>query len=120
MTEFAAVPTADDISGEAISHEARDWLVNNRNPFCFAGNRFGHKDYALDFVEQLHRAGALRVEVTNIYDEGSRIEQEGGPYADTFLVHLPPEPDRLAQLMTLCDDADELVVHGNVAELWWD
>ena len=131
MAEFIAVPTVeipmiDDTETSTRPNnrqhpEARNWLTSNRNSYCFAGNRFEHKDKALDFVEQLYRVGALRVEVTDIYDEEWRIGTEGGPYADTLRVHLPSDSDLLAELMLLCMDADEFSVSGSTAaRLWWD
>lgn len=128
MKKFAAVPAIDHTlnhtsasarHNEDQHDEAQHWLTNNRNLHCFASNRFGHKEKALDFVKQLYRTGAVRVEVTQIYDEAWRIAEEGGPYADTLLVHLPSD-ELLAPLTILCLDADEFFVRGNIARLWWD
>lgn len=129
MREFAAVPAINDTPNHTSASarynenqrdEAQYWLTNNQNLHCFAGNRFAHKEEALDFVKQLYRAGAVRVEVTHIYDEAWRIEEEEGPYADTLLVHLPSGDDLLAPLTVLCLDADGFFVSENIARLWWD
>jgi hypothetical protein len=75
--------------------DARQWLNDNLNPHCFAGNRFYDKQEALDFVNRLYELGAVRVWVDNILDEPYRLREEGGPYADTLIVELPE--DRLAR-----------------------
>lgn len=41
--------------------DARDWLIRNSHPYALASNRFETTDDALEFVEELYRAGALAV-----------------------------------------------------------
>jgi len=63
---------------------AKDWILRNNNPYCFASNYWGEKTQLLEFVEQLLTLGAT-VEVGDIYNEPWRIKEEGGEYAETLL-----------------------------------
>jgi hypothetical protein len=95
-----------------------------------AGGRliyFESTEEALAFVETLYAAGALEVWVTGIYDEDWRIEAKGGPYADTLIVHLPPEEEKRLALFEIADE--EALREGFAPEsdtgqkellLWWD
>ncbi|ODG89803.1 MULTISPECIES: hypothetical protein [Bacillaceae] len=71
--------------------EALEWLKSNNNPSAFATNRFGETINAINFVEKLYELGAGKVCVVGISDEKDRIEDEGGPYADSLLVELPED-----------------------------
>ncbi|MEH7453696.1 hypothetical protein [Gottfriedia acidiceleris] len=71
--------------------EALEWLKNNNNPSAFATNRFGETINAINFVEQLYELGTGKVCVVGIIDEKERIEEEGGPYAESLLVELPED-----------------------------
>ena len=75
-------------------YEALAWLESNPNPYALAGNRFHSTEDAIAFVEMLYEAGAVEVLVTNIYDEDWRIEAEGGPYADSLIIHLPQDSEK--------------------------
>jgi hypothetical protein len=76
-------------------HEARQWLSTNKNVSPFAGNRFGLKENAVAFVEQLYDAGAETVYVTGINNE------PGGPYADSIVVVLPSDKDKRKKLFEI-------------------
>ncbi|MEH7094933.1 hypothetical protein [Neobacillus vireti] len=71
--------------------EALAWLKRNHNPSAFASNRFGETVNAIQFVEKLYELGAVKVSVIDILDEPERMEEEGGPYAASLLVDLPPD-----------------------------
>ncbi|UPM53179.1 hypothetical protein [Gottfriedia acidiceleris] len=71
--------------------EALEWLKNNHNPSAFATNRFGETINAINFVKKLYELGAGKVWVVGIIDEKERIEEEGGPYAESLLVELPED-----------------------------
>jgi hypothetical protein len=88
----------DDEVTNAPAKEARTWLEQNSNDHCFAGSRFYDKQEALDFVQRLYQLGALVVLVDNISDEPYRLREQGGPYADTFNVYLPAEPQVRAEI----------------------
>ncbi len=81
--------------------EAREWLARNPNPWPFAGNRFADAREALVFVNLLYELGAVHVQIDNIHDEDWRIEENGGPYADTLIVELPEDPAAKARLREL-------------------
>ncbi|MDD3646880.1 MAG: hypothetical protein PHS44_00045 [Candidatus Dojkabacteria bacterium] len=107
--------------------EASKWLQGNNNPSALASNRFGTTQKALVFVEKLYELGAQKVLIDNIFNEESRIESEGGPYADSIIVELPTDPDKRTKLYELYnaealnegfeetedDGADSLT-------FWWD
>ena len=107
--------------------EARTWLKSNKNPSALATNRFNDTKTALEFVEQLYQAGAVEVIVDNILDEEQRIQEEGGPSADSLIVSLPTDVQKRAKLFEIFnqeskhegfenheDDGQESVM------LWWD
>ena len=81
--------------------EAREWLAENRNPHAFAGNRFVDSREALIFVNLLYELGAVNVWVDHILDEARRIDEQGGPYADTLIVELPQDSATRAKLYEL-------------------
>lgn len=109
--------------------EAREWLKENRNESALASNRFGLTAGALEFVEQLYRAGAQRVIVprTCLQDDADTIKLEGGPYADCLSVFLPKDPEKKSAVLQLCRreieregfDPDEGSLDDFVF-LWWD
>lgn len=76
-------------------HEARQWFSTNKNVSPFAGNRFGKKENALAFVEQLYEAGAETVYVTGINNEA------GGPYADSIVLVLPSDKEKRKKLFEI-------------------
>lgn len=107
--------------------EARAWLESNPNPYAFAGNRFASTEEALAFVNMLYEAGASEVYVTGIHDEEWRIDAEGGPYADTLIIHLPLDMESRKILFEISNE--EAVSEGFLPEkdtgqeellLWWD
>lgn len=112
--------------------EAREWLANNSNPYPLAGNRFGSQEEAQQFVESLYAAGAVTIFVTMIHDEPWRIEQEGGPYAESLLVKLPGAAEARAGILAIAEEEmrnegfleDDERLEDKVTEdsisLWWD
>lgn len=100
--------------------EALQWLKENKNESAFASNYFGETSTALHTVSKLYDLGANKVEVTHIYDEPSRIRSEGGPYADTLIVHMPESIslDLVEHLIRI--RPDEICVKDDYIELWWD
>ena len=109
--------------------EAREWLKGNGNESALASNRFGLTAGALEFVDELYRAGAERVIVprTCLQDDADTIKLEGGPYADCLSVFLPKDPNKKSAVLQLCRreieregfDPDEGSVEDFVF-LWWD
>ena len=91
---LSSVGCAEDVAPQPNAPEARAWLRNNRNESALASNRFGPSSEARAFVDSLYQNGAVKVTVDNIMDEPDRIEEEGGPYADTLIVQLPEEKNR--------------------------
>jgi hypothetical protein len=108
--------------------EAREWLTQNPNPHAFAGNRFVDSREALIFVNLLYQLDAMNVWIDNIYDEAYRIEEQGGPYADTFIVELPQDSAARAKLYELHEhelsDRQGLDLDPYIEEdaliFWWD
>ena len=101
--------------------------IPNPNTNAFASNAFGHTPRAIDFVERLYAAGARHVSVSGILDEPWRIEEEGGPYADTLLVSMPRDPKKKRAVMKVIESASPDEVgppRGKKAtgklRLWWD
>ena len=67
------------------SPEVRQWLRDNESESALASNRFGFSSEAIRFVDELYRAGAVRVVVPEeaIEDDGVEV------YADSLVVVLP-------------------------------
>jgi hypothetical protein len=108
-------------------YEALAWLASNPNPYALAGNRFYSTEDAITFVEMLYEAGAVEVLVTNIYDEDWRIKAEGGPYADSLIIHLPQDIEKRKRLFEISNDeavregfSPERDVGQETLILWWD
>jgi hypothetical protein len=108
-------------------YEARDWLNKNANPFPLASNRFGEKQNASAFVDQLYQAGAETVYVVRVMNDPQTIQEEGGPYADCLVVVLPEEKEKRIRLFELA--GSEAIKEGFDPEqdrgqkelfLWWD
>jgi hypothetical protein len=105
--------------------EALKWLTENKNKSAFASNCFGNTKSAIDFVKKLYKAGAAKVEVDGLFDEDWRIKEEGGPYADVLLVHLPKNKSKRLELVPVVYSfrPDELDGDWNGSDpirLWWD
>ncbi len=111
--------------------EARDWFSQNKSDFCFAGNRFESKSDAIDFVDSLYRAGAIRVFIPDdsISREPAEIEEHGGPYADALVIELPDTErsdlyaiyEREAEAEGYEDmKGEESIIDGKFLYLWWD
>lgn len=81
--------------------EARYWLKNNNNKHAFAGSRFENTKAASEFAEQLYNAGAENIQVNGILNEDMRIEKEGGPYADTFIIRLPEDKEKRQKIFSI-------------------
>lgn len=105
----------------AIGLEARDWLTRNSHPYALASKRFETTNDALEFVNEMYRAGASAVLVKEI-----RQEAEGG-YTDTLIVQLPDDKTAREKIFAISNlearregyspetdsGQDELL-------LWWD
>jgi hypothetical protein len=119
---------ADEETTNGPAKEARTWLMQNGSDHCFAGNRFYDRQEALDFVNRLYALGALLVMVDNILDEPYRLREQGGPYADTLEVYLPPEAKARADLREVFEhelsdlqglDLDKYQ-QPDLLIFWWD
>ncbi|HUT28610.1 MAG TPA: hypothetical protein VMX13_02375 [Sedimentisphaerales bacterium] len=115
------------ILGDLERHEARQWLRTNKNVSPLASNRFGTKEKAVAFVEQLYEAGAETVYVTNIQKEDWRIKDEGGPYADAVIVVLPEDKEKRQKLFEICRVEAEKEGFEGMKDMgqkelffWWD
>lgn len=108
--------------------EAKSWLKNNKNVSALASNRFGDTSNAYKFVEQLYKLGAIKVIVDNIYDEEDRINEEGGPYADSLIIKLPQNQQARQELFKVFKQEHEQQGFDETIEdegqpfmiLWWD
>lgn len=107
--------------------EARTWLKNNKNTSALGTNRFGTTEKALEFVEKLYELGAELVEIDGVMDEPSRIEEEGGPYADSLIVTLPDDEDKRKAVFEVykketIDQGFEAEEYNGESEVtfWWD
>ena len=108
--------------------EALEWLSHNPNPRSFT--RFRDTLEALVFVQKLYALGAVEVFVTGILCEEWRIEIEGGPFADTLVVHLPKDSRQRKDLLDLyseevlkhgCNEGDGAVsIVDDFVTMWWD
>jgi hypothetical protein len=103
--------------------EARKWLRANESESALASNRFGETRDALQFVQQLYNAGAVRVIVPQTAIRKDDVET----YADALVVTLPSDPAKRERVWKLC--AQELRREGekpgdSTTEshvlLWWD
>lgn len=84
-TTSVVLPATVKRSGRA---EALAWIRDNPNKSSFASNTLS-KRAAIDFVQRLYALGARSVVVSGIRGEAWRIDDEGGPSADTLFVKLP-------------------------------
>lgn len=105
--------------------EALEFLENSNNRHAFASNHFGETENALKFVKELYEAGAVKIEVENIYDEEWRIESEGDAYADTLFIHLPEDKAKRLDVMSVAcqshpDEMDDDWNSNEPIRLWWD
>jgi|SRR5271157_2796009 hypothetical protein len=105
--------------------EALEFLTNSNNSSAFASNYFGDTETALAFVKRLYEAGAVKVEVDNIYDEDWRIDREGDAYADTLFIHLPEDKGKRLDIMQVAcasrpDEIDDDWNGDEPIRLWWD
>jgi hypothetical protein len=78
--------------------EARSWLRKSQNESALASNRFGETRDALQFVEQLYRAGAKRVAVPMAAIQTDDTET----YADSLVVTLPARASLPATTACCC------------------
>lgn len=123
-----AAPMAARVGEATPLAEARGWLAENAHPRPLAGNRFATRAEAQAFVERLYTLGAALVQVDGLFAEPERLGADGGPYADTLMVTLPPGAAERGGLYAVWDhelrerqglalapylEADKLV-------FWWD
>jgi len=107
--------------------DADAWLRANWSASAFASNRFGTTVRALEFVQQLHSAGAVGVWIDNTM---MLPNHDWTPYADTLIVTLPEDPAKRSALFDLMehvgkpdeDGDDEPLIDSGQKEvrLWWD
>ena len=107
--------------------EARAWLVANHHPHPFATNRFGTRERALQFVEQLYEAGATFVSIDGVL---MLPNHNWAPYADTLIVDLPEDHEQrrdVFELMEHVGEPDEdaeieqpLWIRAEGRAAWWD
>ena len=129
MDQGSAVNRDDLLPGpyETVA-DAAAWLRANWGDSAFASNRFGATENALEFVNQLHAAGATHVHIDN---EMLLKEHDWTPYADTLLVGLPEDGEKRSALFDLMRDVgrpdedgndDHLLIDSGQPEarLWWD
>jgi len=110
--------------------EALEWLKKNNNISAFSSDRFGETSNTIEFVENLYRIGAVKVNVGGIWEEPERIEEEGGPYASILLVELPEDPERREKILDIynmeikkyeLNEGEEFEgVSKNILAFWWD
>jgi len=105
--------------------EAREWIRNNGREGPLASNRFEGKEDALAFVNALYEAGAVKVVVDGIIDDKYELA-DGGPYAESLIVRLPPDPGKRQRLMKIVD-SEAWKNRERVADVgretvyfWWD
>jgi hypothetical protein len=84
--------------------EALQWLKSSGNPAALASNRFDSTQEAIDFVQHLYGAGALRVAILadTIMSDAATLKDEGGPYADTIVIRLPADPAKRSRVIEAC------------------
>lgn len=118
------LPGPDDQGGP----EALAWLRDNHHPNPFATNRFGTRERALQFVEQLYATGATFVSINGIL---MLPNHNWAPYADTLIVDLPEDEEHRRAVFELIvhvgqpdedgPDPDPLTDRGQRSiRLWWD
>ena len=110
--------------------EALEWLQSNQNRQAFASDRFSDTGSALEFVNRLYHLGAIEVRVSGILDEGWRLAEDGGPYADRLVVNLPDDTQKRETICALyyeeidcynCNDGERpLFLCGSRISFWWD
>jgi len=110
---------------------ARDWLKKNQSACGLAGNRFGSTQEALEFVEDIYAAGAIRVFVPDdaIRDDEIEIRESGGPYADSLVIELSTgDRKKIFEIFEREAEAEGYedmtgpgsVIEGKYLYLWWD
>lgn len=124
-TSGVSDPLQEFKAAAANGPEAKNWLKSNRHTAALASNRFGSTDEALEFVEQLYSAGAVKVVVL----PSSIIAEPDldGDYADALIVVLPDESSAMARVLAIGNaeaarDGMELgpETKQGLMFLWWD
>lgn len=108
--------------------EAVGWLSRNKHSNALAGNRFNSTRESLTFVKRLYAIGANGVFIERFWGEASRIEKDGGPYADLIEIWLPDFPRRpRTNLIKMCNRERQREGFGPALDtgqdsimLWWD
>jgi hypothetical protein len=98
--------------------EALDYFENDNAQF--AGNRFD-RDSAIEFVNELYKWGAIKIEVVDIYDE----DDYRNHYADTFMIYLPEDKAKRLDIMSVVcqfhpDEIDDDWNSNEPIRVWWD
>jgi len=108
--------------------EALSWLQHNHSKFpALAGNRFQSTLAAIKFVERLYAQGAKQVSIDNVYQEDWRIQEMGGPYADSLIITLPDTKNERIEIFKVVNQEYKKEGLGSIADtkqeqlaLWWD
>lgn len=96
-------------------YEARAWLKDNADNWIYDFTNDDKHGPAL--VENLYRAGAVKVEVSGI--------EEVSNSADQLYVTLPEGRDKALKVMTLLaqqhgDEVDLVSEEKDIVRIWWD
>jgi hypothetical protein len=103
--------------------EALHWLRENESESALASNRFGETQNAVEFVQQLYKAGATRIIIPLASIQSDEVEA----YADAVVVSLPSDSAKRDRVWRLC--AEELrrigehpgdIPDEDLVLLWWD
>jgi hypothetical protein len=102
--------------------EALQWLKASGNPAALASNRFDSTQEAIDLIQRLYGAGALRVAILadTIMSDAETLQDEGGPYADTIVIKLPEDPARRDRVIELCRPEFAHECTTEVESVWGD
>lgn len=109
--------------GNEETYEALGWLKDSKEPYAFAGNRFGETKNAIEFVEHLYKLGAKEVRVSIDYTAGEFMGKPlpKEPHADTLYVALPDDYQQREKIIKCSkSDADEITNEDDILTLWWD
>lgn len=98
--------------------EARQWLQKSDGNFIASQQPDEAYDFAL--VEDLYRAGAVRVEVGIVTGE-----REDHNEADTLYIYLPESREAALNIMLLValqhgDEVEFVEGDKDIVRLWWD
>ncbi len=102
--------------------EALEW-IKKETTFDLAGNRFGNKQRAKEFIEELYKAGAIRVWVENVESYSA------GEHTDTVVAIMPTKTEKRKKLFGIWNrelqnefpgEAEQQEMGQTELEFWWD